>query len=56
MSRKWISVVLAGLLIVAAIIIVVLKPDKVGVVVAAFCLLVGILWLYDALRNLPRGQ
>ena len=51
MLRKWISVLLAGLLIVAAIVIVVLRPDKVGVVAAAFCLLAGILWLYDALRG-----
>jgi hypothetical protein len=36
---------------VAAIVIVVLRPDKVGVVAAAVCLLAGILWLYDALRG-----
>ena len=51
MLRKWISVLLAGLLIVAAIVIFGLRPYKVGVVAAAFCLLAGILWLYDALRG-----
>jgi hypothetical protein len=51
MLRKWISVLLAGLLIVAAVDIFVLKPSKVGVVAAAFCLLAGILWLHDLRRS-----
>jgi hypothetical protein len=55
MLHKWISVLLAGLLIVAATDIVVLRPSKVGIVAAAFCLLAGLLWLYDALRALRRG-
>jgi hypothetical protein len=59
MRRRWISVLLAGLLIGAAIVIVVLRPDKVGVVAAADCmnwvaLLVG--FLGGSLSGLERGS
>ena len=56
MLHKWISCVLAGLLIVVAITMFVREPRKAIGVAAAFCLVVGILWLYDALRGLRHGR
>ena len=55
MLRRSISVMVAGLLIVAAIVIVVLRPEKVGVVAAAFCLLAGLLGLYECAAR-PAAQ
>ena len=56
MLRRSISVMLAGLLIVAAVAVFVMEPRKAIGVAAAFCLVVGVLWLYDALRGLRGGQ
>ena len=55
MLRKWISCVLAGLIIVAAVIMFVREPRKDIGVAAAFCLVAGVLWLYDALRGPRHG-
>jgi hypothetical protein len=56
MLRKAFSCVLAGLLIVVAVTMFVMEPRKAVGVAAAFCLVVGVLWLYDALRGLRGGQ
>jgi TRAP-type C4-dicarboxylate transport system permease large subunit len=56
MLRKWISCLLAGLIIVAAVTMFVREPRKAIGVAAAFCLVVGVLWLYDALRGLWHDQ
>jgi hypothetical protein len=56
MLRKSISCVLPGLIIVAAVTMFVMGPRKAIGVAAAFCLVAGALWLYDALRGLRRGQ
>jgi hypothetical protein len=56
MLRRSISVMLAGLLIVAAVAVFVMEPRKAIGVAAAFCLVAGVLWLYDALRGLRGGQ
>ena len=50
MAIKWISCVLAGLIIVAAVTMFDMEPRKAIGVAAAFCLVAGVLWLYDALR------
>ena len=55
MGTKWISCVLAGLIIVAAVTMVVMEPRKAIGVAAAFCLVAGALWLYDALQGLRRS-
>jgi len=47
---------LAGLLIVAVVAVFVMEPRKAIGVAAAFCLVAGVLWLYDALRGLRGGQ
>jgi hypothetical protein len=54
MLRKAFSCVLAGLLIVVAVFV--MEPRKAVGVAAAFCLVAGVLWLYDALRGLRGGQ
>jgi hypothetical protein len=55
MLRRSISVILAGLLIVAAVAIFVLMPDKVAVAAAA--LVAGVIWLDGELSDdLRRGQ
>jgi hypothetical protein len=58
MLRRSISVMLAGLLIVAAVYIFVLMSGSVAVVAAAaFCLIAGVVWLYGELSDdLRRGQ
>ena len=56
MLREWLSCVLAGLLIVAGVTMLVMEPRKAIGVAAAFCLVAGVLWLYDALRGLREGQ
>ena len=53
---KWISCLLAGLIIVAAVAIFVTEPRKSIGVAAVFCLVAGALWLFDALRGLRDGQ
>jgi hypothetical protein len=50
------SFLLAGLIIVAAVAMFVREPRKAIGVAAAFCLVVGVLWLYDALRGLWHDQ
>jgi hypothetical protein len=55
MLRTSISVTLAGLLIVAAVAIFLLMPDKIAVAAAA--LVAGVIWLYGELSDdLRRGQ
>ena len=49
--RQSILCVLAGLIIVAAVTVFVMEPRKATGVAAAFCLVAGILWLYDVLRR-----
>jgi|EndMetStandDraft_8_1072994.scaffolds.fasta_scaffold1697124_1 hypothetical protein len=56
MLRKWISAGLAGLIIVAAVTVFVREPRKAIGVAAAFCLVTGVLWLYDALRGLRHDE
>jgi hypothetical protein len=51
MLRRSISVMLAGLLIVAAVAVFVMEPRKAIGAAAAFCLVAGVLWLYDALAD-----
>ena len=55
MATKWISFVLAGLIIVAAVTMIAIEPRKDIGMAAAFCLVAGFLWLYDALRGLRRS-
>ena len=55
MLRKSISCVLAGLIIVAAVTMFAIEPRKAIGMAAAFCLVAGFLWLYDALRGLRRS-
>jgi NaMN:DMB phosphoribosyltransferase len=56
MLRRSISVMLAGLLIVAAVYIFVLMSGSVTMVaVAAFYLLAGVVWLCCELSDLRRG-
>ena len=55
MLRKCLSCVLAGLLIVAGVTMLVMEPRKAIGVAAAFCVVAGILWLYDALRGSQDG-
>ena len=50
------SFLLAGLIIVAAVAMFVREPRKAIGVAAAFCLVVGVLWLCDALRGLWHEQ
>jgi hypothetical protein len=49
MLRRSVSCLLASLLIVGAVIVFVTEPRKAIGVAAAFCVIVGVLWLYDAL-------
>ena len=55
MATKWISYVLACLIIVAAVSMFAIEPRKGMGMAAAFCLVAGFLWLYDALRGLRRS-
>ena len=55
MLRKWISCVLASLIIVVAVTMFVMEPRKAIGVAAVFCLFAGFLWLYDALLGLRRS-
>ena len=56
MLRKWISCLLAGLIIVAAVTMFVREPRKAIGVASPFCLIVGVLCLCDALRGLWHEQ
>jgi len=56
MLRKYLSCVLAGLLIVVGVTMLVMEPRKAHWVAAAFCVVAGILWLCDELRGSRDGQ
>jgi hypothetical protein len=56
MAIKWISCALASLIIVAAVTMFAIEPRKAIGMAAAFCLVAGALWFYDALQGLRRGQ
>ena len=53
--RQSILCVLASLIIVAAVTMFAIEPRKAIGMAAAFCLVAGALWLYDALRGLRRS-
>jgi hypothetical protein len=56
MAIKWISCALASLIIVAAVTMFAIEPRKAIGMAAAFSLVAGALWFYDALQGLRRSQ